>query len=294
MLKRDKMLLTTDFCRGNRPHGPRKQQWGILLPLLMLVASRAFGSLGEPPRQFEGRLAASVEAHDSGYTMIWRGKDLTHSGFFYHGYAIMECFWFNDHRDIGSDAWMRFLAPYAQYHPGQWVYGETISWFPFYSGGAQVGVVMINRRLNSLSIWRSDAWNFFSKKNRNIAGSDDGYVAPTVQPQPLPQTQPKEKKKDCALRATENLARLKPVSAWCKVLIFGYVINGQPLEIGHAVAVWKIANDSNVMAIDDEDGTYELDTASTDANDILRALAAKYAVQAHSQFNVMLIGRFAG
>jgi hypothetical protein len=62
------------------------------------------------------------------------------------------------------------------------------------------------------------------------------------------------------------------------------------LQLGHAVAVWKITPNGNVFAVDDS-GTFELDTTSTDAHDILVALAAKYSVAARR--NVTLEGHFA-
>jgi hypothetical protein len=271
-----------DFCRGNRPHGPRKQRWGILVPLLMLVASHAFGSLGETPRQFEPRRADEVSQHGGGVTMIWRGKTVTHAGFFYHGYAIVESFWFNDHRVVTKRDWERFIAPYYRFRPGRdTVIGDDgKSWFPIVRpDGTRFGVVMYNERLNWLSIWRADTWDYFAKAS--------GYT-PRTQVEPQRATQPE--KNDCMIVATENLHRLADASVWSNIVMFKYIVNGVPPRLGHAVAVWKITDDGKVFATDD-DGTFELNTTSTDVLDILNALAVKYSTATRQR--VFIDGHFA-
>jgi hypothetical protein len=74
--------------------------------------------------------------------------------------------------------------------------------------------------------------------------------------------------------ATELLHRLAPASSWANILEFQYSINGVQAPTGHAVAVWKIKGDSNVIVADD-DGSYNLTTTSTALPDVIEALEAK-------------------
>jgi hypothetical protein len=61
--------------------------------------------------------------------------------------------------------------------------------------------------------------------------------------------------------------------------------------VGHAVAVWKITNDSSVFAADGN-GTVELSTTSSNVNDVAVALGKQYS--AGEGMPIKLInGRFA-
>jgi hypothetical protein len=145
-------------------------------------------------------------------------------------------------------------------------------------------VVRYDVRDRSLEIWQIDYYVAYFNLSPQLS--------PRVVQQPAltPTPQPKQEKNDCMVIATENLHRLASKSPWSNILMFKICEDGEMLQSGHAVAVWKITPNGNVFAVDDS-GTFELDTTSTDARDILVALAAKYSVAAHK--NVVLDGHFA-
>jgi hypothetical protein len=266
---------------------PITKRWGMLLPLLMMAASHASGSLGETPKQMEGRRPDSVEQHDGGFTCVWRGKTLTHSGFFANGVAIVETFWFNDHHVMLRNEYTRFLEPYRGFRTSAVddSSNDNACFFNLlYRDGTRYAVVMYNFRMQSLSIWRPDAWDYFAART----------TEPRIQPQPPvvqpPARQAERPKLDCMVVATENLHRLAEASAWSNILCFKYLVDGRTLAMGHAVAVWKITPDGKVFSVDDS-GTSELDTTSTEAKDILAALGLKYSEGTDRNF--VLVGHFA-
>src|SRR5262245_59517878 len=63
----------------------RNRVMSLTLGLLLVVTSQAIGAIGETPKQMEPRKPDYVLEHDGGVTMTWRGKKLTHSGFFKDG-----------------------------------------------------------------------------------------------------------------------------------------------------------------------------------------------------------------
>ena len=96
-------------------------------------------------------------------------------------------------------------------------------------------------------------------------------------PPPPPPKQHEDKKPDCTVTATEYFHRLAPNSAWANILPFGIIEDGHQLQPGHSMAVWKITDDGNVLAIDDN-GTITLHTTSTDANVIAEELGKYFSV----------------
>jgi hypothetical protein len=159
----------------------------ILLLLPAVAATSAFGSLGETPKQFESRRADEITENDGGVTMIWKGKTVTHCGFFYQGYAIIESFWFNDHRELTKADWDRWLAPYKQAGIAprlgdQQQHAGYRSWFSIYrnyGNGTLYGVVMIDHDQRSLSVSCADAWKYFSSKldleQQPVSQTDEKY-----------------------------------------------------------------------------------------------------------------------
>jgi len=103
-------------------------------------------------------------------------------------------------------------------------------------------------------------------KREEIVDPDTGLPGPTTTPD----------KRDCAVVATENYNRLKPISYWAAIIGFDYYVNGDRTPIGHAVCAWKVNQDSRVMVVD-SDGTLELPTTSTNSQEILTALGSKYS-----------------
>jgi hypothetical protein len=104
----------------------------------------------------------------------------------------------------------------------------------------------------------------------------------TGEPQPQPQlaaaTQPADMKPDCTVTATEYFHRLARTSAWANILSFGIIEDGHQLQTGHSMAVWKITNDGNVLAIDNN-GTITLDTTRTEADVIAEELGKYFSAK---------------
>jgi hypothetical protein len=265
----------------------------IVTALVMLTAS-VKAEIGETPKQMEsGRpdFVSRLYEYDVVDWVVYYPKfgkkPLTHTGVFTGGVAVAESFCFNDHHPMSEQEIAIFLKPYAAFRRGGELKSsdKDIKGFELiYPGGGSYAVVTYDKTEHMLSIWRTLVWDYVSSKVRTF---DDEPVRQTQQPQ-LPD---RMKNKDCAVVATENLHRLAPTAAWSNVLVFDYMINGVR-QGGHAVAVWKIAPESKVMVVD-ENGTLELDTTSTDANDILAALAAKYAATASGKVSIALEGHFA-
>lgn len=252
----------------------------LVMALAMITASVSFGELGETPKDMEsGRPNyTSTDESRSAIVLGWQvhypafgNRSIHHLGWFRDGRAISESFMFVDKRQMTSRECEVLLRPYA------WC--------------TRSNVTRLDNGMDFFQLLRNDGSLYADVRYDNRNHQLDIYARVITSPKSEPVQPQKEKKRDCVLVATENLARLEPISAWTNVLAFKYRVNGQALPIGHAVAVWKISLDGKVLAIDD-DGTYELDTASTDASDILRALAEKYALQVANKYNVVLDGHF--
>jgi hypothetical protein len=112
------------------------------------------------------------------------------------------------------------------------------------------------------------------------------WTQPSLQPSkaaqaavPAPTPGPSvAERRDCMIVATENLARLSKTACWSSIIAFQSAVEGELEEMGHAMAVWKITPDGPVFAID-ADGTVQLRTTSTDAQDIMNALSVNYSVR---------------
>lgn len=262
---------------------------------LTMITTSVFAELGETPREFEPRRADETYSNRSGTTMVWRGKALTHSGWFVNGRASVESFWWNDYHRMNSDDLTRFMKPYnwlqidrewqkagAFFFKNMTSRGAT-SKFP---AGTVMGVVIYNSD-NSLQIYSSWAWSDAMAAADEAAARDKN--AATAQPQ-VAQSE-KQSKLDCVIVAAENLKRLEPISFWAKRLQIKYTVNGEKIEVGHVVVVWKDKPGSEVKVIDDN-GMITLKTRSTDLKTILASLGKAYSYT--SKNKVTLIGRFDG
>ena len=98
-----------------------------------------------------------------------------------------------------------------------------------------------------------------------------------------------EDENDCVIIATKHLHELGDSVSWKQMLTFVYIVDGKREALGHAVAVFKRSNDGNVW-VNDKNGSDQIATTSTDANEILRVLGEKYSERSHKQ--VRLIGGF--
>jgi hypothetical protein len=279
---------------GDMKKRPRTQRWGILLPLLMLVASHAFGSLGETPQQMENRRSDKVIASGGGYTLIWNGKRMTHAGFFLGGRAVIEAFRYNDRHPMTSQELEQLLKPYAWCRRGPTAINdnETVHAFDLIRpNGRFYGIVTYDKTIHTLMVFQREAFDALYAKELPAQRIYDSLTAERIQPPAPPPPPATQEKNDCMLVATENLKRLVAANVWWSDIIgFQITEDGTLLNTGHAVAVWKLSNDGHVYAIDGS-GTVELDTTSTNVEDILLALGIKYSQAAHKQ--VRLVGHFA-
>jgi hypothetical protein len=265
---------------------------------LAMVTASVFGELYESPEQMYSRhpdrQSRDFVGSTPGYTLGWIGKTITHVGWFPRNpdtgreEARMEAFYFNDGRAMTVKDITFFMKPYARFKQSEWqkLAGKNTFATLSNSNGVKVAIVVYQPGLNLLSIWTPPTfqafWDSTQPKSAPSGAFDD--LAP-------PRSSPKQqKKRDCMIVATELLHRLADKSAWSNILMFSQTVNGQKLAFGHAVAVWKLTPEGNVFAADD-DGTFELETTSTDAGDVLVALGTKYSTE--TGYNVALNGHFA-
>jgi hypothetical protein len=268
---------------------PLKTVWPLLL---VLIASTAFGELSETPRQMEPRRPDSVDKVGPVYTHVWKGKSVTHTGWFLNGKASVETFWFNDHHKMSGQEIARFMKPYDwMHHDREWIQGEAANYLCLSYRGEVLAVIMYQSSDNSLSVWLRAVFD-------SVFMPSDTTTQRTAETRPRlrerspwqVEQQTEKQKNDCMIVATENLHRLAPNAAWSNIVMFNIIVNGTPMKLGHAVAVWKITGDGNVFAADDS-GTYELETTSTYVLDVLRSLGTKYS--AASGESVFLDGHYA-
>jgi hypothetical protein len=148
-----------------------------------------------------------------------------------------------------------------------------------------------------IEVWQKQAatmrflgWAYMSAENIKRYHGGTFPAHDIVTPDMVATTTTPEKK-DCILVAKENLARLAPISFWAKQLNYVYTVNGNKVELGHAVVVWKDKPDSQVNVID-ANGSFALNTYSTDSKTILSAMANRYSQKYNLQ--VTLQGAFDG
>ena len=258
--------------------------------LAMLTASIAFGAIGETPRQFEPRKSDRAVKSGSGYTLTWIGKRVSHSGWFYEGYAMVESFLYNDGHRMGAKEITQFMKPYNRLvHENRWHRANTCDYMGLFNNGTQLGMVVYDREHEMLSIWTVNAFNYWASYREPSKPTPNRYVAPQV-PRPLPGGEEKPAKNDCMIVATELLHRLSPASSWSRILTFKYTVNEYRASSGHALTVWKLSQDGKVFAADGN-GTLELDTTSEQCSDVLAALSFKYTENWGA--NVVCVGHFA-
>jgi hypothetical protein len=216
-----------------------------------LTASVALGKLGETPEQMESFPPTRTVEKPFVTVREWVGKKVTHTGAFQNGVAIVESFWYNDHRAMTEEEIDKFLKPYNSYVKEDQIADEQTLVRPLSvtRGGEIYALVTYDKLTHVLSVWKPEPFKLaFAKKSG-----------------PSP--------KDCAVVATENLVRLQKVAHWARAIAFFYAVNGTPAG-GHAMVVWKIYPDSKVLVID-VSGTFEIETTSEDVTEVAKAMAAK-------------------
>jgi hypothetical protein len=156
----------------------------IAVIALAMITASVKAELGETPKQFEPGRADETKAVSfvvggrkaKGYYSIWKGRNLTHYGFFYEGRAVVESFWFNDRHQMTDAEWARFFKPYSKRFTlgkviqGQDRNGRPISWAPIlHHNGTRYGVVEYDHIKNTFGIYRADAWDYYSRMQGYIA-----------------------------------------------------------------------------------------------------------------------------
>jgi hypothetical protein len=235
----------------------------LLTALVLLEATTSFGRIGETPEQFASFPASYVKDEHGGTTITWKGKTISHSGFFRNGRATAECLWFNDQHEMTGAEIGKFMQPYQNLRHTEWQdLTSNIRTVELRNRADEtVYVVAYVLDTRQLSVWGREEWS----KLRNPES------APAATPPPSP---PATERKDCMLVATENLHRLASISYWHKILCFKQELDGVPVR-GHAVAVWKLSAEGRVYTID-ASGSVELPTTSEDPNIIASYLEVYY------------------
>ena len=78
---------------------------------------------------------------------------------------------------------------------------------------------------------------------------------------------------DCAIVATEATARLLGAGVWTREFRIVFVDPKTGEKLGHAMTVWQPPTSKKIHIYDEAiiDGTWQLDTESTDIADVVRA-----------------------
>lgn len=281
----------------------------VMAALMMLMATQLKAELGETVKQFEpGRptLTGTISGAP-GFWAEWIGHQITHYGYFVNGHAVQESFWFNDHRELTRECFREWFEPYREKgivssgvdNESRDRNGRFYRWgFLKKANGELYGVEAIVSP-HQYRIYRMDAWDW-CVKNQAIMGTlqqpsvvvelpqpptawplwrqqlaRTAYTPPQPTPQPTP-TLHSEDDNDCMIVATKEFNKLGDVY-WKQILRFNYTANGQRAPIGHAIVVWKRSDQGHVHAYDKEISSADIDTTSTDINEILSALASVYS-----------------
>jgi hypothetical protein len=258
------------------------------MALAILTASDvAVAALGETPTQFEPRQPDQVSHEDDGVTMYWYGKKVIHSGHFIQGRASVENFWFADGHKMTDAEMAKFLQPYRTLKFSKWtIVADGLAMCELSQNGTVLAMAWYILEKQTLSLMNMSSYDrMMSLAQHETAEQQKTLPSVAVEKRPAPRPQTASKSsdrmlnKDCAIVATENLHRLAANAAWSATLSFDVYEDGKFVS-GHAVAVWKIATDSKVWAVD-QNGTLQIETTSTDVKDILMALGAKYSTIAN-------------
>lgn len=161
----------------------------IAVMALPMIAASVFGAIGETPRQFEPRRADYVHEAYGGYTMSWYGKQVTHNGWFKHGTAEGETFWFNDHHAMTENDFRFFLSPYRWCSAGQWNVNKNNSYKQLFHNGQLMYYVFYFPQTNELSIWSMRGWAMFSTVAQQQATPEPQatpYLTPAPAESPVP------------------------------------------------------------------------------------------------------------
>jgi len=241
----------------------------IIAGALLLLNAVAHAELGESPKQFESRPPDSSTRNGDGFVLIWNGPQLSHSGFFLGGKAVVETFWFNDRHPMTSKEVERFLRPYANYSrtPVVKAANESVHAFNLYGRNSQFyAVVVYDKNDHSLCILRKEVWDSLYEQPQQREQSFDEKPVAIQTPPPAPQDE-----NACMVVASVHYHDLKDKSAWANIVRFQVYVNGKR-EWGHAMTVWKITGDGKIQ-VNDADGTFELNTTSTALEDVTNALS---------------------
>jgi hypothetical protein len=237
---------------------------------LAMITASVKAELGVTQHEFDPRTPADYSKRlDNGVIqMIWVGKrknptlrsKVTQEGCFEDGRVVEESFWFNDRHAMSSKEIEYFLEPYdkAGYirTRQEQTNDETVTGFIYLRpNGEQYAITSYYKQTHVFSVFSCDL----------LARQTTPQSQP---PQPQPQQTPDAK--DCEPVADAMYATLDKMP-WRNVVRFHYAYNGIPTG-GHAMTVWKLTEDGKVQVYD-KNGTFELDTKSTELQDVVNALA---------------------
>jgi hypothetical protein len=241
----------------------------LLIALVMFTASVAssFAMIGETPQQFEPREPDEVTQLDGVYQdgvyMEWFGKRYRHAGWFYNGHAMTDSFQRSDGRPLTADDFNRFLKAYSSWTFGQYQRTTDKDYALAYQNGRVVGAMFLHK-----STYILEFVNAFALARMEQSVNQQTRSVPF--PDPTPRVAPQDEN-TCMIVATAHYHDVKDKSPWANIVRFQIYINGQR-QWGHAMTVWKITSDGKVQ-VNDESGTFELNTTSTALEDVTNALS---------------------
>jgi hypothetical protein len=223
-----------------------------LVILLGLVSFNVSAALHETPEQFETGKPTKVTQLDDGVEMEWVGRTVSHSGIFVNGVCVSESFRFADRHVPFPKEIVKLLEPYGKAGmtmSDHLIKGPRVFW-KILNAGEPFALLSLNNETGTLSVTQ---WKYAQPKQK---------VETTSAPA-----------QDCVIAAQENATRLRATGAWAEV--YGFMFTKDGTQHGHAMVVFQLHPGGTVFAMDNQNGSFDLEITSTEEDVIRAGLIAK-------------------